>query len=306
MTSSCYSESASFRIPVSARRAASPSLAHWARVGLVAMFLLVSVARGDEQNERQRAQLLVQMRSLAEQTKVQFAEGERQPELVKEPAFRYADQPRGFIDATLWVWTDQGRPVAFQKIETAESAERSPYWQYCFTSVSSDLLLAEWSPNRRFRSTEPGITFRPLKEAPPVSMTNTERKRQSRELARKFSARIVTDPKAKDSQEMRLLTTPLFDYSDPKTKEYRGAVFGFSTNGTNPDLLLLLEVRGEKDKAAWHFAPARMTIGAVTLRWSEAKVWECEWARAKETPFPTWTFFVTPRKPPSDEGEEKP
>jgi hypothetical protein len=286
MTPRCYLESA--------------SLALRAGVGLVATFLFVSVGHGDEPKERQRAQLLAQMRSLAEQTKVQFAEGERLPELVKEPAFRYADQPRGFVDATLWVWTDQGRPVAFQKIEAADTADRSPYWQYCFTSVSSDLLLAEWPPNRRFRSTEPGVTFGPLKEAPPVSMTNTERKRQARELARKFSARIETDPK----EEMRFLATPLFDYADPKTKEYRGAVFCFSTNGTNPDLLLLLEVRGEKDKAAWHFAPARMTTGAVTLRWRDNKVWECESVHGKQIPLKTSTYFVTSRKPPSDEEEK--
>ena len=65
------------------------------------MFLFISVGRGDEPNERQRAELLAQMRALAEQTKVQFAEGERKPELVKDPALRSAAPPRGFIDATL-------------------------------------------------------------------------------------------------------------------------------------------------------------------------------------------------------------
>ena len=290
-----------------ARRATSASLAGTAGVGLVLLFLFVSVGRGDEQNERQRAELLAQMRALAEQTKVQFAEGGRQPELIKDPAFRYADQPRRFIDATLWVWTDQGRPVAFQKIEAVESGDkRVPHWQYCFASASADLVAAEWSSNRHFSSREPGVTFRPLEEAPAVSKGNAERKRQARELIRKFSARILADPREKDSlQEMRLLTTPLFDYADPKTNEYRGAVFGFSTNGTNPDLLLLLEVRGEKDKAAWHFAPARMTIGAVTLRWRDAKVWECEFVYAKDNPFKAWTFFVTARKPPGDEEEKK-
>jgi hypothetical protein len=166
--------------------------------------------------------------------------------------------------------------------------------------VSSELLVAQW-PKRRFRSTEPGVTFRPLKEAPAVGTGNAERKRQARELARKVSARIETDP----SEEMRLLTKPLFEYADPKTDEYRGAVFGFGTNGTNPDLLLLLEVRGEKDKAAWHFAPARMTTGALTLRWGNAKVWECESVHGKDVPLKTWTHFGTSRKPPSDDGEKK-
>ena len=102
---------------------------------------------------------------------------------------------------------------------------------------------------------------------------------------------------------MRLLTTPIFEYDDPKTKEFRGAVFGFSTNGTNPDVLIVLEIRGEKDKLAWHFAPARMTDGAVTLTYRGAKVWETEWLNAAQGPFPTWTFFVTPRERPGDEGK---
>jgi hypothetical protein len=279
-------------------------------MGLAAMVMFASVCRTDEPNERQRAQLLAQMRSLAEHTKVQFAEGGRQPELVKDPAFRYDDQPRRFIDATLWVWTDQGRPVAFQKIEAVESGDNnpsSPHWQYCFTSVSSDLLSAEWPSKHRFRATEPGVTFRPLEDAPAVAKGSAERKRQARELVRRFSARILPDPReTNSSQDMRLLSTPLFDYADSQTKEYQGAVFGFSTNGTNPDLLLLLEVRGEKDKAAWHFAPARMTVGAVTLRWREAKVWECEWTGAKGArPLTNWFYFVTARKPPGDKEDQK-
>src|SRR5688572_6777576 len=88
-----------------------------ASTALAGLFLLVSICRGDEQNEKRRAQLLAQMRSLAEQTKVQFAKGERRIELLKEPIFRYDDQPRRFIDATMWAWTEHGRPVAFQKVE---------------------------------------------------------------------------------------------------------------------------------------------------------------------------------------------
>ena len=52
------------------------------------------------------------------------------------------------------------------------------------------------------------------------------------------------------------------EYADPETKVLLGAVFGFEVNGTNPDLLVLIEVRGDGDKPAWHFAPARMTRAA--------------------------------------------
>jgi hypothetical protein len=274
--------------------------------------VLVSLGHGQErENDGQRSQLLGAMRSLAEETKVDFVEQDKgsRVELIKNPVFRYADQPRRFVDATLWAWTHKGRPVAFQKIEAmefGEAASASRFWQFCFASVSTDLVAAQWPGERRFKSTEPGVVFRSIAGAPAVAGGNAARKRQARELVRKFSARILTDPKNNFTQEMRLLTTALFDYDDPETKEYRGAVFGLSTNGTNPDVLLVLEVGGEKGKPAWHFAPARMTTGGVTLRFGETKVWECESADAAEVALKTWTFFVTPRGRLRDEAGRKP
>ena len=152
-----------------------------------------------------------------------------------------------------------------------------------------------------YRSAEPGIAFRALPEAPAVAADNVKRKRQLRELARSFSARTVLNPSNNTTQEMRLLTTPIFEYADLRTKALVGAVFGFSTNGTNPDLLVLLEARGEKDALHWHFAPARMTSGGVTLTYQKEKVWQVSWVNWTEAPFPTWTFFALPRVPVRDE-----
>jgi hypothetical protein len=140
-----------------------------------------------------------------------------------------------------------------------------------------------------------------LAGAPPVAAESAQRKRQARELVRKFSARIVTDPKDNTTQEMRLLTTPLLEFEDPKTKELQGTVFGLSTNGTNPDVLIVLEVRGDGEKRGWHFAPARMTSGAVTLTYRDSKVWETKWVDPGEAPFPTWTYFATAREVVAEE-----
>jgi hypothetical protein len=267
----------------------------------LAMLQFVAICRGQEQDEDL---LFTQMRALAEQTRVKFARGDRPIEFVANPVFRYADQPRQFVDATLWVWTDRGRPAAFQKVEAMDFGERAPpQWQFCFASVSPDLLVAEWPTGRPFRATEPGVTFLSLPGAPPVAAGNAQRKRQAREIVRKFSARIVTNPADNTTQEMRLLTTPIFDYADPQTRKFQGAVFGLSTNGTNPDVLLVLEVRSEADKSHWHFAPARMTSGAVTLTYGDSRVWETKWLNADEGPFPTWTYFVTPRATPDEAGE---
>src|SRR4029450_5315602 len=93
---------------------------------------------GDEQTEQRRAQLLAEMQSLAQQTKVSYQGSTTSLKLNDKPVFRYDDQPRRFIDATMWVWTDQGRPMAFQKIEAVEygdlTSPKRPR-RFCFRST---------------------------------------------------------------------------------------------------------------------------------------------------------------------------
>jgi hypothetical protein len=274
---------------------------HLVRVTLC-ILPVVSSASGAEPSQERRAELLAQMRSLAEQSKLKFAEGDRQPQLVENSVFRYDDQPRRFIDATMWVWTDGGRPVAFEKIEAMiHRVTGEAQWGYCFTSVSEDKLAVRWSESRNYHSTQAGIRFQPLEGAPEVFEKESQRKRQARDVAKGFTARVVIDPKNNTTQEMRLLTTPIFEYADEKTKEYAGSVFALSTNGTNPDLLVLLEPRKTGGKTSWHIAPARMTSGGVTLSFRDKKVWDCPFVSPREAPFATWTFFQIPRKALSEE-----
>src|SRR2546426_2917440 len=147
--------------------AASLLLGAWSIIVVLAACYGQAPQEAKEKNERRRAQLLDEMRGLAEQTKVQLAKGAGRLELVKEPVFRYDDQPRRFIDATMWVWTENGRPVAFQKIEAKYHVENGrPQWGLCFASVADDLLSIAWSSDRKYGSKEPGIGFRALPEAP--------------------------------------------------------------------------------------------------------------------------------------------
>src|SRR5688572_28807056 len=251
------------------------------------MLLFGSLARGQDVKQRPREKLLAQMRQLAEETKVSVAGSDREAELVKNPVFRYDDQPRRFIDATMWVWTNKGRPVGFQKIEAVEYGDRdspSALWQTCFASTSLDRLVVQWTDKQILRTTEPGITFAPLMGAPPVAQGSVQRKRQARELARRFSGRIFTDPRAEVAQQMRLLTTPIFEYYKEASEEFRGAVFGLSTNGTNPDALIVLEIDAEKDGPAWQFAVTRMTCCGAQVSFADAEVWHVDWVYGSDAP----------------------
>jgi hypothetical protein len=263
----------------------------------LAVALLTAPLCADERSEKQRQALLAQMRELAEQTEVAYESGAGKLTFVENPVFRYDDQPRRFIDATVWAWTDRGRPVAFQKVEASiDDVTAESKWGYCFASLSEDRLAVEWEHGKKFRSTEPGVVFLPLDGAPPVATRSAARKRQARDLSRGFSARILLNPRTNDTEEMRLLATPIHEYDDP-AGEYLGAAFGYSTGGRNPDLLILIEIRKHDGKLVWHYAPVRMTIGGVTVKLQEKSVWEVPFIEPRPQDLPTWTFFYRPRKP---------
>jgi hypothetical protein len=266
-------------------------LAAWLAVALVAS------ADAEDAIKSRRAEYLEQMRAIADASKVKFADTEEPAKLVTVPVFRYDDQPRRFLDATMWIWTDGVRPVACQKIEARlHLATDKPEWGYCFTSLAQQNLSASWPTGRTWSSRAAGIEFQPLPGAPAPAATSVARKRQIRELARQFSARLLIDPRVDKTAAMRLLPTPLYEYTDPETRLALGAVFGFEANGTNPDLLMLIEARGD-EKPAWHFAPARMTNGGVTLKIEDKTVWECPFVDVGEGPFANWLFFYAAREP---------
>ena len=76
----------------------------------------------------------------------------------------------------------------------------------------------------------------------------------------------------------------------------QGAVFGFATYGTNPDLLLVLEVLPDKNgQQVWQFAVVRMTTGGLNLRHHDETVWTADWIRPVPEPRDTWMFFFVPQ-----------
>jgi hypothetical protein len=265
-------------------------------VAMLVVVIHAAPAADKEQTALRRAQLLVEMTNLAQKTKVAGEDGADMT-LVEKPVFRYDDQPRRFIDATMWIWTEDGRPAACQKIEARyEFNTGQPLWGYCFTSLSPGKLSASWG-ERSYKSSQPGIAWLPLEGSPAPAAGNVQRKRQLRELARGFTGRALLNPRTSESAELRLFTTPIYEYSDPDNGLLAGGIFGFETNGTNPDVLVLIEARESAGKFQWQFAPARMTTGGITLNYGERKVWECEFVQPSQGPFANWLFFPTPRNP---------
>lgn len=77
---------------------------------------------------------------------------------LAKPLLHYYDQPRKILDATLWCFGETGRPVAFCKIEKIAVADRNR-WLYCFASLSTSPIEAEWAEGKTFSAKGPGVRF---------------------------------------------------------------------------------------------------------------------------------------------------
>jgi hypothetical protein len=109
----------------------------------------------------------------------------------------------------------------------------------------------EWKP-------QAGLDRKELADAAAPVATRGARLVQMRRLAQEFTGHeIDRDDKR---WELRLLPTPLYRYPAAKTGGVDGALFALmSSAGTDPEVLLLVEVKSEGGKLRWEYACGRFS-----------------------------------------------
>jgi hypothetical protein len=244
---------------------------------------------GDAAKEADQ-QRLDDIRRRNQATKVyRLDDGKRNPvNPLPDPLFRYSDHPRKILDGTLWAWGTQGRPIALQKIEFYRRSSKP--WTYCFASLSEGLLEAEWPDGHRWSAKKPGLELHALPDGPTPADSPFRRLLQIKNLARRFSSRAI-DPLGPWEEQQWLLPQPVHRYSDPDAGLQDAAIFAFATNGTNPDLLLFLELHGEDlSDSVWKYSLNRMTDGGLKVRFDQKEVWSAPYVWPDKI-HDTWLYF---------------
>jgi hypothetical protein len=259
---------------------------------------MTTFLRGDEPPDEKLQQLADASRSRAESIEVSVVAGGQttKAKVHPNPLMKYTDVPRLIEMATLWVPQDEGRPVALGKME-AYRRKGGPKWLYCFASTSTGLVEGQWPDGRRFKARNPGIEWTAL-DGPVAQETAVDRLRQMKALFRRFS---VTVRDTVTSDELRPLARPLHEYSSPKQGVLQGILCGFAANGTNPDVIVVLEAvgptKGKDAPKSWRYGVVGMTSAGISVKLDKAEVFK----RPREWPpgdRDTWTYFWegTPKK----------
>lgn len=258
---------------------AAAAIATWCTVTLLG----VLTVRADEpaelrtQNDKakkERAARLEVMRGHARSLTVarEIADKSVEDQLVEAPLLHYNNPAGETLDATLWAWGRQGRPVALASISQELSDSRITKWSCELVSLADEPVLLTAKPGWSWAPKTSGINWKPLADAPAPGETAVVRARQMKEFARRYSATGIYH-EGKEVVELRLMDRPLSRYSEPDAGLVDGAIHAFAA-GTNPEVLLLVECREEKSGRVWRHGFARMGAGQLIARLGDTVVWQ--------------------------------
>lgn len=280
---------------------------HFTILSLLALSTIAGPALSQsdgEERKQQREKLLKQMRTRAERIKaVSLAEKRRAAAMIPKPLFRYDDQPRQILDATLWGWGEKGRPLALCKIEKYRDRNEGAFvWCYCMASLSTAAIEMDADDDHRWIQKKPGIVIKPLEVDSEPPESPVARLRRMKGIASEFSASMWDTG---GREQLRLLPRPLYRYTDEENGITDGAIFTFASFGTNPTILLIIEARTTGDSApAWRYAITAMTAAPIQVTRDGKTIWSAPVSQALGMGSPNpWAYFYV-RTTQADERTE--
>jgi hypothetical protein len=189
--------------------------------------------------------------------------------LKSDPVLRWSNPAVGSIHGGVFIWTDDGRPAAVASI----FKWFHPRTEMAFEvhSLSTDRLVGILATKEVWKSSKPGVDYKLVPDAPTPAGSASARLVQMRTMSNNFVAE-KTDRDDDSKQRMRLLTQPVYRYSSKSAGVRDGAMFAF-VQGTDPEVLLLLEAQESKSGAIWKFALARMNSTAFQVTYKDELAW---------------------------------
>jgi len=191
--------------------------------------------------------------------------------LLTEPVLRWSNPAVGEIHGNVFLWTVDERPAAIGSLFKWFTPHT--HMSHEFHSLAEKPLVGRYDGRDVWTTGAPGLAFTPLPAAPQPAASAPQRLLAMKRLAKDFAA--TKHQRDGETQELRLLTQPIYRYADADHKVLDGALFVL-VQGTDPEVFLLLEARGDKGNAAWHFAATRMNSVGFTLRYQDKEIWSAE------------------------------
>ncbi len=172
--------------------------------------------------------------------------------MLTEPVLRWQQPIRGGDDGALYLWVRDGRPVAAVTFFTFKWPDGKRCISHERHSFVTEPIQAAWRDRIVWKTSLPGLTFKPVPDAPRPAGAAGPRLRQMQAIMRDFSANTVDEKGL--TWPLRPLSKPLYRFESRDD----GAVFAM-VQGTDPEAFVLLHVRGKGEDVRWEYAVTRFT-----------------------------------------------
>ena len=239
------------------------------------LVLALAMAGADPDDGLAKKMLPIYVKEVAEYSLAVESAPKKDLELKKEPVFEWTNPIRSTPQqGAIFVWLRNGRPAAvggaFSQKDPNLPGRRI---MHEFHALDQQKLLVrrpvgafnEWKP-------QAGLARKNLPDAGAPAMTAAARLIQMKKLAAEFTGH-ETDGEGK-RDELRLLSAPLYRYPAAEDEVVDGALFALvSTEGTDPEVWLLIEARPEGGTTRWEYACGRFSNRNLYVRHNDKEVW---------------------------------
>lgn len=241
----------------------------------MAFLSLILLLAADDRNESLAKKMLpIYRKEIAEYSLAVESDPKKELELKRQPIFEWTNPIRSTLQqGVIFLWLRDGRPSAvgciFSQQDPQLPGRRIMHEFHALDRekllVSRPHALNEWKP-------QTGLPRKELPDAGESAATAGARLVQMRRLAQEFTG-YETDGEGKRF-DLRLLPAPLFRYAAANRDVVDGALFTLlSTEGTDPEVWLLLEARNDGGKNRWEYACCRFSNRELYVERKGKEIW---------------------------------
>lgn len=218
--------------------------------------------------------------------------------LQEKAVFRHTQAVRGDDIGSVYLWKEtSGRPAIIGVI-FAWSQGRVRNVMHEFHSLHKQGVTLDLPGRKSWTTQQPGLEWLPFPKADAPDASPLKRKLQAKALSRRVSAN-ATDP-TRSRWELRLVPTPIYEYAIADEGVVYGGVFSLC-QGTDTELLVLLEARKTADKSEWYYAFAPFTDYQLAVSMDEENLWQSPDGTMAENGKPHYWDFVDQQPKPDFE-----
>ena len=201
-----------------------------------------------------------------------FLDEDRQQrlELRKQPVLTWTNAENYM--GSVFVWTYEGRPELIGCIGSRQAAAGECFVFHELHSLSPRVLqpVTFGDGKRLWKPAQAGVELLDLEGAPAPADSERQRLTQMRNLAREFTGWMKLDG---DVTELRLLPQPVVRYQATKQGVVDGALFALVWKGTDPEILLMLELHEAGGMKRWKYSLIRFNWREMWVQRGDKEVW---------------------------------